>query len=129
MHEHQLEFFVALEAQVWEALVDGDPVADRALLTSDFLGVYTTGFASRSEHAGQLLAGPTLMSYSISDARLISVSESAVMLCYRADFRRPQDGPTSGRQTMYISSLWIERDGQWANSFSQDTPAVAPRAS
>ena len=119
-----IEFFVDLESQVWDALVAGDAAADEALLTSDFTGVYPTGFADRAEHVGELAAGPTVAAYAINDARLIRVSASAVLLCYRADYRRVS-GPD---ETMYISSLWIERDGDWRNGFSQDTPASTPDA-
>ena len=122
--EQPIEFFVDLESQVWDALVAGDAAADEALLTSDFAGVYPTGFADRAEHVGELAAGPTVAAYAINDARLIRVSASAVLLCYRADYRRVS-GPD---ETMYISSLWIERDGNWRNRFSQDTPASTPDA-
>ena len=51
-----------------------------------------------------------------------------MLLCYRADYRRASaDGP-GAEETMYISSLWIERDGEWRNVFSQDTPASTPDA-
>jgi hypothetical protein len=124
MDEHPIEFFVELESQVWDALAGGDADADRALLASDFVGVYPTGFADRSDHAHQLADGPTVVSYSIDDARLIRLSEAAVMLCYRADYRRPREGLPGDNETMYISSLWTERDGRWWNVFSQDTPAT-----
>ena len=119
-----IEFFVDLESEVWDALATGDAAADEALLTSDFTGVYPTGFADRGEHAGELANGPTVASYSINDARLIRLAPSAVLLCYRADYRR-----VSGSEaTMYISSLWTEHDGTWRNVFSQDTPASTPDA-
>ena len=124
MEEPGLDFFVALETQVWEALVNGDADADRALLTSDFLGVYTTGFANRSEHVAQLANGRTMATYAIRESRLVRVSPTSVLLCYRADYEPIQDGRAAGEQTMFISSLWIERDGRWLNSFSQDTPAA-----
>ncbi len=121
---HPIDFFVDLESQVWEALLAGDIAADEALLTTDFAGVYPTGFADRTDHAGELADGPTVAAYTINDARLIRVSAAAVMLCYRADARRVS-GPD---ETMYISSLWVERDGRWQNVFSQDTPASTPDA-
>jgi hypothetical protein len=65
-----------------------------------------------------------MASYSITDTRLIHVSAADVMLCYRADYRRIQDGRPGSNETMYISSLWTERDGRWRNVFSQDTPAT-----
>ena len=117
-----LEFFVDLEKRVWEALVAGDPDADRELLSSDFVGVYPTGFADLAAHAGSMSAGPTMASYSISEAQLIRVAPSNVMLCYRADYRSMRDGSPGPPETMYISSLWVQRDGRWWNTFSQDTP-------
>jgi hypothetical protein len=126
MYEDPVEFFVELESQVWDALARGDANADRELLGNDFVGVYSTGFANRSDHADQLVDGPTVAAYVIADPRLIRVSESAVMVCYRAEYRRARDGLPGDEEAMYVSSLWIERDGRWWNRFSQDTPAQPP---
>lgn len=120
MHRQGTQFFVELESKVWDALASGDPDADRELLTGDFVGVYPTGFATVADHAAQLADGPTVASYSLSDARLIEVSADAVMLCYRAEFTRPGHRDT---EAMFISSLWVRREDRWLNSFSQDTPA------
>jgi len=126
MDEDPIHFFVELERQVWDALLRGDASADRELLGSDFVGVYSTGFADRTDHAGQLADGPTVAAYVITDPRLVRLTESAVMLCYRADFRPVRGGQANDEETMYVSSLWIERDGRWWNTFSQDTPAPQP---
>jgi hypothetical protein len=45
------------------------------------------------------------------------------MLCYRAEFTRPG---SSTDEVMFISSLWVQRDGRWRNTFSQDSPAQLP---
>jgi len=128
MERQPTEFFVALESRVWDALVRGDADADADLLATDFLGVYATGFADRSDHVDELVDGPTMASYSITDARLIRVSTSAVLLCYRADYVAVRRGQAGSEETMYVGSLWTEREGRWLNVFSQDTPAVpAPR--
>jgi hypothetical protein len=123
MDEHSLTFFVGLESRVWDALVRGDVAADRALLAADFVGVYATGFADRNDHVGQLAAGPTVASYAIDEARLLRISDTSVMLTYRADFRRLRSGVPGETEAMYVSSLWSEQDGQWLNVFSQDTAA------
>jgi uncharacterized protein DUF4440 len=115
-----LDGFLALETQVWEALVRGDPAADIALLTPDFLGVYPSGFAGRADHAGQLEAGPVMQSYQLDKARLMVIGAGHVLLSYRATYAR-----VGGKaEVMYISSLWQRIDANWRNSFSQDTPAA-----
>jgi hypothetical protein len=50
------------------------------------------------------------------------VSDDDVLLCYRAEWRRPTADASSARSAMYVSSLWSRRDERWVNVFSQDTP-------
>lgn len=119
MNQRDVDFYLDLETRVWDALVAGDPEADGAMLSDDFLGVYSTGFSNRAEHMAQLADGPTMSAFALSDARLTVVAAQTVMLSYRADYR-PATG--TGEHTMYISSLWQQRDGRWWNTFSQDTP-------
>lgn len=118
-----VEDFIRLETKVWQALADGDADADGRLLSDDFLGVYPAGVADRSAHAEQLLDGPTVRSFALHDARMLIVSEDAVLLSYRAEFERTAAPAGSQAQYMYVSSLWCLRDGEWLNVFSQDTPA------
>lgn len=118
-----VEDFIRLETQVWRALAGGDADADGRLLSNDFLGVYPTGFADRKSHVEQLIDGPTVTSFALHDARMLTVSESAVILSYRAEFVRPTSTVASEVQWMYVSSLWCRRDEAWLNVFSQDTPA------
>ena len=119
----ELTFFTALETRVWEALVAGDAAADRALLAPDFLGVYSTGFAKRSDHTQQLADGPTVTRFLLSEARLIELGPGRVLLAYRADYLRKG---AHAAEAMYVSSIWEERDGQWLNTFSQDSSTDAP---
>ena len=115
-----LAAFVALETQVWQALVDGDAGADERLLSVDFLGVYPSGFSDRAGHVDQLVDGPSVASFELDDARLLDVAEEAVMLSYRATYRRTT---SASPEAMYVSSLWCRRGDGWINIFSQDTPA------
>jgi hypothetical protein len=121
-----IEEVVELERQVWSALVAGDAAADASLLTDDFLGVYPSGFAGRSDHAGQLRDGPTVASFDLSDARLLELSTDVALLSYRADYLPQGGGGTlAGPQTMYVTSIWRHGPEGWRNVFSQDTPAPA----
>jgi hypothetical protein len=115
-----LEEILRLETGVWSALAAGDAVADAALLAEDFLGVYPTGFAARSDHTGQLLGGPTVAGYELTEVRLVELSADVVLLAYRARFVPAAE---TAPRTMYVSSVWQRRDGRWRNVFSQDTPA------
>jgi len=119
MDAKMIEKFVGLETCVWTALVNGDGVADAALLSEDFLGVYESGFSNRTAHANMLDNGPIVMAYQIEDARLRVVSDKAALLSYLACYTKPADPAKEVR--MYVTSLWEEIDGRWLNTFSQDT--------
>lgn len=115
---------IELETKVWEALRRGDAEADARLLSEDFLGVYPTGFANRADHAGELANGPTVADYELRDTRLMVLSDNDVLLAYRADWHRVTSGERGAAESMYVSSLWSRRDGEWVNVFSQDCPAT-----
>jgi hypothetical protein len=116
-------FFVALERRVWQAMADADIEADTNLLDPQFLGVYASGFASRDDHAAQLVNGPPVGGFSIHEPRLLPLAADAVMLSYRATFTRLGKGNAASPQTMYVSSIWWQRGATWVNVFSQDTLA------
>ena len=121
MREHDIEQFIGLESEVWEALARGDGEADGRLLSKDFLGVYTVGFADRAAHVAQLADGPTVSHYSLADVRLMTLADDMVLVAYRAEFRRPGEDDS---ESVLISSIWQEREGTWVNIFSQDTPSA-----
>jgi hypothetical protein len=113
---------LGLETAVWQALVRGDRDADRRLLAADFVGVYPTGVTGRDDHVGQLAAGPTVAAFELSEVRALEVGDGAVLLVYRAEYRRAAAAPDVAYEAMFVSSLWCRRDDRWVNVFSQDTP-------
>ncbi|TDT17324.1 uncharacterized protein DUF4440 [Ilumatobacter fluminis] len=121
MERPRPQYFIHLEQQVWQALVDGDAEADRSLLADDFLGVYPDGFAGLDEHVDQFASEPTVSTFSVNRPRWIELGDDAHLLCYEARFRRPGSDEL---HRMYVSSLWQRIDGRWVNTFSQDTPAA-----
>ena len=114
-----------VERAVWSALVAGDADADADLLADDFLGVYSTGLAGKSEHVGQLAGGPTVADYDLSDAAAVVLSDDLALLSYRARWSPRRGGRTEAVETMYVTSIWRRADGRWRNIFSQDTSAQA----
>ena len=104
-----LAVFVELETQVWEALRRGDAEADERLLADDFLGVYPTGFANRSDHVEQLAGGPTVADYELHDARIKVLSEDEALLASscrlaRARRRRARRSRIDVRQLPLVST-------------------------
>ncbi len=122
MSHDRTEDFLALEKQVWTALVEGDPSADARLLSDDFLGVYESGFADKAEHVSQLQKGPSVLGYQLSEAKLKVYSADVVLLSYLARFTRNTDPDRDSK--MYVTSIWQRIDGRWKSNFSQDTNAV-----
>lgn len=114
---------MALERAVWEALLKGDAAADAALLEDGFLGVYSTGFGDRAEHAAQLANGPTVVRYRLSETRLLELAPGVVLFAYRADYLRVGGG---AEEAMYVSSVWRQGAEGWRNIFSQDTSVGGP---
>ena len=121
--QYDINFFLELETRVWSALAAGDKSADENLLADDFLGVYNSGMAGKAEHAGQLKDGPTVGTYSLSDARIQVLAEGVVLLAYLARWTRAGKDEVNEQEAMYITSIWREIDGMWLNVFSQDTQA------
>lgn len=118
-----VDFFVQLESNVWAALASGDVAADEQLLAEDFLGVYSSGFAGRAEHVGQLTSGPTVRSYALSQARICVLAEDLVILSYLATWSPQGSASHTMPERTFISSIWKAQDGVWQNIFSQDTKA------
>jgi hypothetical protein len=110
----------ALEHRVWDALVTGDAVADAALVSSTFLGVYPDGFAGKSDHTGQLENGPTVKHYALDRFHFRVLGTDHAMLSYRAEFQRITRAIP---EIMYVTSVWEHGPQGWTNVFSQDTPA------
>ena len=121
MEPDDVQFFLALEEQVWQAQVTGDAAAERELLPEDFLGVDTGGFNDLERHLAQLADGSITAHFALSEARLLRVGEGAVLLSYRADALSPG---SASAETFFITSLWQRREGRWWNTFSQDTPGA-----
>lgn len=119
----ELDELLSLEEGVWHALRTGDPRADMESLAPDFLGVYPSGLGDRTLHAEQLVNGPTVASFEILDPQIVTISTDHALLVYRADYRRPDS--RDHVESMYVSSLWSNRNGRWINIFSQDTPIRA----
>lgn len=123
MPDALLKTLLAQEHRVWAALTSGDAVADQALLSPAFIGLYPDGYAGRAEHVAQLAGGPTVARYRLEEARALPLAEGLGLLCYRAEYARPGG---AAWERMWVSSLWRREGAGWVNLFSQDTPCDVP---
>jgi len=114
-------FFVAKEKEVWEALKNRDKGAISRLLADDFVGLYDTGFATKSDHVKDMDDKYEITSYDVQDAKVIRLSPQTVLLLYKANCKASGEWDQFCSRPEYISSLWVERAGQWLALFSQDT--------
>ena len=119
--EYDLNFFVGLEMQVWEALKKGDVNADAKLLSDDFLGVYEDGISSKEDHLEQLRNGPIISCYEIGSSQLVQLGPEIVSLTYSATTTFLKTEAQDTQILLYITSIWARRLNKWVNIFSQDT--------
>ena len=109
---------------MWDALASGDAETDALLLADEFLGVYSSGFAEKVEHTNQLLAGPIMEWYKLSDARIKILADGVVLLAYRAHYARSKNNGENKQEVMYISSIWSFHSGVWKNVSVTGLPIV-----
>ena len=119
--KHDLNFFLGLEIQVWEALKNGDKNANSRLLSDDFLGVYETGLGSKEDHLELLRNGPIISCYEIGSSQLIQLGPEIASLTYSATATFLRNEGKDTQVLLYITSIWAHRLNKWVNIFSQDT--------
>jgi hypothetical protein len=119
--KYDLNFFLGLEIQVWEALKNGDKNANSRLLSDDFLGVYETGLGSKEDHLELLRNGPIISCYEIGSSQLIQLGPEISSLTYSATAKFLRNEGEDTQVLLYITSIWARRLNKWVNIFSQDT--------
>jgi hypothetical protein len=123
--KYDLNFFLGLEMQVWEALKTGDKNINSNLLSDDFLGVDETGLSSKSDHLELLRSGPIILCYKIGSSQLIQLGPETVGLTYSATAKFLKNDDQDTETLLFITSIWARRLNKWVNIFSQDTKGSA----
>jgi len=117
------QFFIEKEKEVWEALRHKDKAAATRLLADDFVGMYDFGFFNKSEWIRQIDEQYTVDDYTILEPKILHPSPTTVLLLYTATCKGTGSWADYCSQTSRISDLWVERNGEWLDLFSQDTVA------
>jgi ketosteroid isomerase-like protein len=116
-------FFVAKEKEDWEALKNKDKAAAARLLADDFVGMYDTGYSTKSEWLKQIDGRYTVDDYRIEDVKVLRPNPTTTLLLYKATCKGTGEWSAFCSRPEYISDLFVERNGQWVALFSQDTQA------
>jgi len=119
------QFFIEKEKGVWETLKHKDKATATRLLADDFVGMYDFGFFNKSEWVKQIDDQYTVDDYTIMDPKVLHPSPTSALLLYTSTCKGTGAWADYCSHTSRISDLWVERNGEWLDLFSQDTTATS----
>jgi hypothetical protein len=115
------ERIVAQERAGLDALKTGDLTVFGASTADDAIFVDAHGPATKAEvmeHTAEF----RLHDYTMADMKFIPLSADSGLIVYTLT----ESGASHGKEftaRVYVSSLWLKRDGKWLCEFSQETGA------
>lgn len=111
----------ATEKSLWEAFKNKKADVFNKTLTADFFQLDAAGVTAKADIA-KGIGECDIKDYSLSDFKLTTIGASAALLTYKGT----QHGTCGGQavpETVYVSSVWVNRGGKWQALFHQETPA------
>lgn len=115
------EIFQAKVQAEWEAVKNKDKKAYADLLADDYQGVEVDGKGERtkSQALNELAAG-NIFNYTLWGFKVIPLAPDAALVIYESTMQFP---PTAlvRYSRIYISEMWVKRDGQWKELHYQET--------
>jgi hypothetical protein len=117
------EQIIAKEREGLEALKAGDvghfgDLTADDLTADDAIFVDSQGLATKAQVL-QNVVGFKLTDYTIENVRFAQVSPNSGLIAYKIS----EKGLSHGKEQVYVSSIWIQREGKWLCLFSQETAA------
>jgi hypothetical protein len=120
-----LETLLAAEKEFWEAWKNKKPEAFRSNVRDDgfFYGEYgMTPKAKIYEEMVQAVNSCTVNSYSLEDARVVSLDANTALLLYVAH-QNATCGGEPVEPVMNGVSAYVKQDGRWINVMRSEVPA------
>jgi hypothetical protein len=115
------DMFQAKIKAEWEALKNRDKKAYSELLADDYQGVEVDNQGERTKiQALNELANGNVSNYTLWGFKLIPLGPDAAFVIYEVTLQFP---PRSVMRfsRVYITELWVKRDGQWKELHYQET--------
>jgi len=116
---------VAAEREGLDALKVGN-VAHFADLTAEEAVFVDAASPATKAQVVKNVAGFTLTDYTMEDVKFVQLSATSGLISYKST----EKGASHGHEfsaTVYVSSIWAERNGKWLCLFSQETAARMPK--
>jgi hypothetical protein len=116
------ETLIQLEQQTWEAWKNRDGKFFQDNLSDDHVEIHGGGRTGKADVvAGVASPACTVKTYALDNFQLTVIGSDSALLSYHA----AQDttcGSYAVPSPVWVSSLWVKRDGRWANVLFQQTP-------
>lgn len=110
---------ISNEKSLWEAFKNKKADVFNKTLTTDGFQIDAMGVTAKADIAAAM-GGCDIKDYSLSDFKLTTIGASAALLTYKGT----QHGTCGGQavpETVYASSVWVNRGGKWQALFHQES--------
>lgn len=116
------ETLLAQEHKLMEAIRQRDEPTIRQLLSQESYAVTAGGGRQTGQQMLTSLDDVTVASYSFSDVEVVEASDTVGILTYRFTWAGSRGDRVVPATTVYATSVWALRDGEWMSVFYQETP-------
>jgi hypothetical protein len=113
---------VDLETSMWNAWKNKDAAVFEKNLSADTVLVDGSGVSNKTTVTGGMGAC-NISSFSLSDWKMTKLNASTALLTYKGT-QSGTCGGTAIPATVWASSIWMKRKGEWVATFHQETPAM-----
>lgn len=115
------DMFEAKVKAEWEALKNKDKKAYAELLADDYEGVEVDGKGERTKiQSVNELTDENVYNYTLWGFKMIALNPNAALVIYESTMQFPPKAQLRYSR-VYISELWMKRDGQWKEVHYQET--------
>lgn len=115
------QMFEAKIKSEWEALKNKDKKAYAELLADDYQGVEVDGQGERTKiQSLNELPDENVFNYTLWGFKLIPLGPDATFVIYEVTLQFPPRSQVRFSR-LYITELWIKRDGRWQELHYQET--------